>query len=173
MIISMDQEHLSRYISMDYIKTNRMRIKYFLLSIFITTSCSLDSYFVDLGDDYAEDIEYRAIVKIATRNPNAYSCDNVVPGEVIDYNYNKNCIIVHQLFHNFYTNVFYIPNEYDTLSMCKHDKDSIKAKIEKLRNMKDCYWIIFKKTNIVLGPFNKHDFDIRCKKEGINLKFEK
>ena len=132
---------------------------------------TLDCCFDELGDDYAVYIDYYSIVKITDRSPDRrmYGIDIIVPGKVENYNYDDNHIIVHQKYDKFYINAYFFSK--DTLSMCKHDKDSIKANFEKLCKMKESYWIIYKKKGIIAGPFNKCDFDIKCKKEGIDLEF--
>lgn len=129
--------------------------------------------FYELGDDYAEYADGQYIVKIEQRRPNnEHICTCIIPGKVVDYKYNENQIIVHQVYDKLYTDAYFGLSESDTLSINKHTQDSIKAFVERLRKMNNCYWIIFKKKDSIVGPLNKRDFDAKCKKEGISLKFD-
>ena len=144
-----------------------------VFALFAFTSCisPANDFFVELGYDYAEEIENYCIVKIIYRVPdkdrNPYQSDpfnTIIPGKVVNYNYDDNHIIVHQRYDRLYSFM-------DTLTS-EHDKDSIIANYEMLKKINNCYWIIYKKKDIVAGPFNKHDFDVKCKKERIKLEFE-
>ena len=130
---------------------------------------TMDYYFDELGNDYAWDLDDNCRVKITSRSPDAYGIECLIPGKVENCSYDDNYIIVYQKYHGFYSNLD-LPLDNDT-TVSEHYRDSIKAGIERLRKMKECYWIIYKKKDIIAGPFNKHDFDIKCKKEGIDLEF--
>ena len=137
----------------------------------LTFHSTMDYYFDELGNDYARDLDDNCIVKITSRSPdgNMYGIKTLIPGKVENCSYDDNYIIVYQKYHGFYSNLD-LPLDNDT-TVSEHYRDSIKAGIERLRKMKDCYWIIYKKKGIIAGPFNKRDFDIKCKKEGIDLEF--
>ena len=130
---------------------------------------TMDYYFDELGNDYAWDLDDNCIVKITSRSPDAYGIECLIPGKVENCSYDDNYIIVYQKYDKLYSNLE-LPLDNDT-TVSEHYRDSIKAGIERLRKMKECYWIIYKKKDIIAGPFNKHDFDIKCKKEGIDLEF--
>ena len=132
---------------------------------------TMDYYYDELGNDYAWDLDYNYIVKITSRSPNGElnTIKTLIPGKVQNCSYDDNYIIVYQKYDGFYSN-HELPLDNDT-TVSEYDRDSIKAGIERLRKMKECYWIIYKKKDIIAGPFNKHDFDIKCKKEGIDLEF--
>ena len=132
---------------------------------------TMDYYFDELGNDYARDLDDNCIVKITSRSPNGElnTIKTLIPGKVQNCSYDDNHIIVYQKYDKLYSNLD-LPLDNDT-TVSEHYRDSIKAGIERLRKMKECYWIIYKKKDIIAGPFNKHDFDIKCKKEGIDLEF--
>ena len=130
---------------------------------------TMDYYFDELGNDYAWDLDDNCIVKITSRSPDAYGIECLIPGKVENCSYDDNYIIVYQKYDKLYSNLE-LPLDNDT-TVSEHYRDSIKSGIERLCKMKDCYWIIYKKKDIIAGPFNKHDFDIKCKKEGIDLEF--
>lgn len=144
-----------------------------IFAFFAITSCFScgNDFFIELGDDYAEEFENYEIVKITYRVPDRdpYHSDPyevVIPGKIVNYNYDDNYIIVHQRYDKFYSE-----KSLETL-ISMHDTDSIIANLEMLKKINNCYWIIYKKKDIVAGPFNKHDFDAKCKKEGIKLEFK-
>ena len=132
---------------------------------------TLDCCFDELGDDYARDLDHNYIVKITSRSPDRkmYGIEPLIPGKVENCSYDDNYIIVYQKYDKLYSNLE-LPLDNDT-TVSEHYRDSIKSGIERLRKMKECYWIIYKKKDVIAGPFNKRDFDIKCKKEGIDLEF--
>lgn len=142
------------------------------ISIAYLISNGSGSPFYELGDDYARYPEEHTIIKIVTRFADGqHTFKHLIPGpgDVVEGSYDNNYIIAHQRYDEFYSTI--VPAFNSIIN--EHNGDSIVTDIEFLRKMKDCYWIIYKKKDIVAGPFNKHDFEVRCKKEGINLKFEK
>ena len=154
------------------------KIILFLLVLLLAFVYKLNTYqkvFVEVEDKNGEYIDGCFVVRIEEKRFNDKHINNIViPGKVIDYKYNDDYAIVHQVYDKLYTDKFFGLSESDTLSMSEHVKDSINAKIEIYRKMKDCYWIVFfniKKKGII-GPLSKRDFDAKCKEERIKLKFE-
>ena len=155
------------------------KIILFILVLLLAFVYKLNTYqnrnvFVGFGDDNDEYIDGSFIVSLEEKRLNDKRIHKfVIPGKVVDYKYNDDYVIVHQVYDKFYTDKFYGLSESDTLSMSEHAKDSIKAIVEIYRNMKDCYWIVFFdiKKKGVIGPLNKRDFDAKCKEERIKLEF--
>ena len=153
------------------------KIILFVLVLLLAFIYKLNNYqkaFVGFGDDNNEYVDGSFIVSLEEKRFNdKYIYNTVIPGKVVDYKYNDDYVIVHQVYDKFYTDKFYGLSESDTLSMSEHAKDSIKAIVEIYRNMKDCYWIVFFdiKKKGVIGPLNKRDFDAKCKEERIKLEF--
>ena len=55
----------------------------------------------------------------------------------------------------------------------KKEKDSLLNQFSKLKEMKNCYWIIDKETNLVMGPMTKSDFDRKCKELHVKAKMRR
>ncbi len=51
-----------------------------------------------------------------------------------------------------------------------HYRDSINQRIDKIRKLKECYWIIQKRTKKVYGPLTKREYDKLCNKLDVEKK---
>ena len=143
-----------------------------LLLAFVYKLNNYQKIIVGVEDDNAEYVDGSFIVRIEEKHFNDKHIHGfLIPGKVVDYKYDDDHVIVHQVYDKLYTDKFYGLSENDTLSMNEHIKDSINAKIDIYRKMKDCYWIVFNKEKLIIGPLSKRDFDAKCKEEGIKLEF--
>lgn len=51
-----------------------------------------------------------------------------------------------------------------------HYRDSVNQWIDKIRKLKECYWIIQKRTKKVYGPLTKREYDRLCDKLDVKKK---
>lgn len=51
-----------------------------------------------------------------------------------------------------------------------HYRDSVNQWIDKIRKLKECYWIIQKRTKKVYGPLTKREYDKLCNKLDVEKK---
>ncbi len=51
-----------------------------------------------------------------------------------------------------------------------HYRDSVNQWIDKIRKLKECYWIIQKRTKKVYGPLTKKEYDRLCDKLDVKKK---
>jgi len=92
----------------------------------------------------------------------ALKCDNMnikclVYPFITEYNYNDKFIIAHLPLENLcYEMVI------DDINNAKgHEKDFLKQKFEKMKHIKDCYWIILKEDGRTFGPMSKSEFYVK------------
>lgn len=127
----------------------------------LMTSC-LGVFYIDLGNRYAW-LEDRIIYKIKEESEKGIYGDVIIYPQVLNYNYDDQYIIIYQVYDG--SMAYDISAKQD-----KEEKDSLYAQFEKIKKIKYCYWIIDKKTDQVIGPLRKDDFDRKCQELHIEIK---
>jgi hypothetical protein len=87
----------------------------------------------------------------------------VIPDDVRNYMYDENYIIAYQRPSLVRADYFW---SFDNTV----DKDSIKSLKNLCYRLKDCYWIICKDNDSVLGPMSYNDYKQKCKKLDVKIK---
>lgn len=128
----------------------------------ILTSC-VGVYYNDLGNHYAW-IENREIVKIKEETENSLFYDVLIRPQVLNYDYDHKYIIAYQVYDGGIS--------YDSIQSAE-DKDSLFKQFAILKEMKHCYWIIDKDSDLVMGPMKKPNFDRRCEELHVKAKMRK
>ena len=119
----------------------------------------------DIADDYYLDENHR-LLKVTERHKGEIFGDFIIPTHIYRYKVRNEYIILQQ-FPDSADYKSYIEDKYLSLS----EKDSIRSLYHKMFAIKDCYWIIVRKDDKVIGPLTKYDFDIRCKDLGYDNSF--
>lgn len=134
----------------------------YILFAFIFISCH-DSY-VNLGDDYV--YMNRSIVKQKKKGDVSEVTFLVTP-QVLNFNYDDNYIIA-----------FSLPDKDDDVrywiayGTTSDIQDSLNMQFEIMKEIGDCYWIIQKKKNKVIGPLTSDEFDRKCREIGVKCKLD-
>lgn len=128
----------------------------------LLTSC-FGVFYIDLGNHYAW-LEERMIVKIKEEKQNSLSCDYLIYPQVLNFDYDNKYIIVYQVYDG---------SEYYYIDPRVEKRDSLLAQFEKVKKIKNCYWIIDKEANRVMGPMTKPEFDRRCEALHVKAKLRK
>lgn len=131
-------------------------------------------------------IEGRTIGKNLEINGNSLSADYVIRAEVLNYDYDDRFIIAYQVYSSrtrFYYDSKSNYSDEDTLLVQLVERngkvveipqnDSLVAQYRKIKEIKNCYWIIDKETDQVMGPMRKEEFDCRCKALNVKAKMHK
>ena len=116
------------------------------------------------------------------------SLKTLIPFNVVDYDYNDDYIIAFQIADSRALMLEYcigVPagscNNYrDSLyedSINKslhtpHELDSLKKLCKNIMKIGECYWIINKKSEHVIGPMNKKEFSTVCNQRNIKLRLD-
>lgn len=100
----------------------------------------------------------------------------LIPQEVLNYEYDKNYIIVYQIpdsavYRYYYIDIYKLSS--DTTLRSPEITDSLEALLDSMLTIRDCYWIIRKSDAKVYGPMTESDFNKQCKKMNITLKMDK
>ena len=132
----------------------------------ILTSCLGGVFYIDLGKDYAWVECNRTIIKIKEETKNSLYGDILIWPQVLNYDYDDKYIIVYQVYDG--SEFYDVSSKQD-----KKEKDSLLNQFSKLEEMKNCYWIIDKETNLVMGPMTKSDFDRKCKELHVKAKMRR
>ena len=119
----------------------------------------------DVADNYYLDENHR-LLKVTERHEGELIGDFVIPSYIFRYKVHNDYIIANQSPDSAEYKS-YIEDEYASQS----EKDSIRLLYSKMFVIKDCYWIIVRKGDKVIGPLTKHDFDIKCKNFGYDNRF--
>lgn len=157
---------------------------FYIASVFfciLFPSC-LGVYYDDLGKKYAL-IESREIVKITGQTDNALYHDVIIRPEVLNFAHDDRYIIVYQVYSSWTRDYFGIKSETDSALLTSKLRncvfvdvpleDSLAVLYKKIKEIKDCYWIIDKETDEVMGPMRKEEFDRKCKALNVKAKMNK
>ena len=144
-----------------------------LIYIFLVSllhGCYYGSY-SDLGDSYIY-----MDGSIDRRINKTHVLENLVPIDVLNYDFDKKHIIVYQrpdsdAFRKDYIDTYDFFT--DSTMQYQHEVDSLEVLLDSMLKIKDCYWIIRKKNCKVFGPMTESDFNQECKKRNIKLKMDK
>ena len=104
--------------------------------------------------------------KIKEETKNSLYGDILIWPQVLNYDYDDKYIIVYQVYDG--SEFYDVSSKQD-----KKEKDSLLNQFSKLEEMKNCYWIIDKETNLVMGPMTKSDFDRKCKELHVKAKMRR
>lgn len=119
----------------------------------------------DIADDYYLDENHR-LLKVTERYEGEILGEFIIPAHILRYQVHNDYVIVQQSPDSAdYKS--YVEDEY----LSQTEKDSIRSLYNKMFAIKDCYWIIVRKEDKVVGPLTKYDFDIRCKDFGYDNSF--
>lgn len=154
---------------------NRIISKFSILLLgFIFSSCLGGEDYVDLGNNYAW-LDSRSIVRLTEKTENSIVWRGyVIRPEVVNYDYDDRYIVAYQ-FYTSLTRAYYSDtSEKEDSILVKYtlkdneivkvpQNDSLVAQHDKIKEMQRCYWIIDKKTDKVMGPMTKEEFDRQCK----------
>lgn len=155
---------------------NRKISKFSILLLgFIFSSCLNVVDYIDLGYNYAW-LYNKTIVKYIEKNDSTIVWrDYVIRPEVINFDDDDRYIVAYQVYSSL-TRYYYsdTSEEEDSIFVDVYFKDdgelvkvpqpdSLVAQYEKIKELKKCYWIIDKKTDKVMGPMAKEEFDRQCK----------
>ena len=128
----------------------------------LLTSC-FGVFYIDLGNHYAW-LEERMIVKIKEEKQYSLSCDYLIYPQVLNFDYDNKYIIVYQVYDG---------SEYYYTAPRVDKRDSLLAQFKDVKKIKNCYWIIDKEANRVMGPMTKPEFDRRCEALHVKAKLRK
>lgn len=147
-------------------------------------SCTVGVYYDDLGNNYAWE-DHRTIIKITEKGDKYINYNFIIRPEVLNYDYDERYIIVYQVYSSS-TQIFYgyswrgdedstlyrtIAEDGEIVKLPQYD--SLVVEYNKIKEIKNCYWIIDKETDEVMGPMRKEEFDRRCKTLNVKAKMHK
>lgn len=89
----------------------------------------------------------------------------VIPDIVTNYMYDDSVIIVRQ-------NPSFVRAAYYWTDERKYAKDSVLKIKRTCYEIGDCFWIIQKQKDIIIGPLSKSEYERYCSELNINLKFD-
>lgn len=148
------------------------RVLYIFIYIVLLLCGCHDDYW-DLGDSYVYDNGY-VYLQVDKHYKNHKYYEELVPYRVLNFGYDENYIIAYQepdsaQYRRFSIDIY--KDFPDSIKQSQVKIDSLESMLDSMLSIKDCYWIICKKDTKVYGPMTKSDFNRKCKKMKINLKW--
>ena len=143
------------------------RILYLFIALLL---CGCHDSYWDLGDSYL--YENGRINKYIDEKKGSMSI--LIPEDVLNFAFDEDHIIAYQIpdsviYREFYIDIY--KDFSDPTIRSQKTTDSLEILLDSMLSIKHCYWIIQKKDCKVYGPMTESDFNRKCKKTKITLKW--